>query len=194
MKFDSFEFKWGLPIFFGALLAMLGLVAILIPVATSWSISWGFGFVLTASGAAQIAHTFHSSSRGWVSRLLLAAVSIIAGIVVMRDPLAGAVGITLALGFYFLVNSAGKAILALEFKDASGNGWLVVSSIFSLLVGTYVMVTLPDSSLIVPGTLFGIDLMIYGFSTIAISNGFRKQEVLREQEWKKQKNWPKKAA
>jgi uncharacterized membrane protein HdeD (DUF308 family) len=188
MRHESTSLRWGLPVFFGAFLVMLGVVAIAIPIATTVGISWALGLLLVVSGAAQLIQAFRfPSTRGWVSRFLLATISIVAGIIVVRNPIAGAIGMTLALGFYLLVNAVGRGLLALEFKEISGRGWLVFSSLISFCLGVYVIATFPISSLIVPGTLFGVDLIFYGFSTVTLARGLHKTEIELETQWPRKK-------
>ena len=136
------------------------------------------GIALIISGAAQLFHISRfTRAWGWGSRLLLAAISIVAGVVILRNPMVGALAMTLAMASYFLLAAVGRAVLALEASEAKGRTWLILSALVSFVLGLYLIGTLPVSSLYIPGTLLGIDLIFYGASLTALSAN-RRDETL----------------
>ena len=77
-------------------------------------------------------------------------------------------------------------MLALEASEAKGSIWLILSSLVSFVLGLYLIGTLPVSSLYIPGTLLGIDLIFYGASLTAFSAN-RRAETLSLQTHKNRK-------
>jgi uncharacterized membrane protein HdeD (DUF308 family) len=136
---------------------------------------WILGVLLVSSGIVQAIHEIRSSrSTGKTSRMLLSALAIIAGILVMRNPLAGTEGVTLVMAFYFLAAGVGKGVLAHDAQPVPGWGWLLLSSMASLLMGFFLIASFPAVSLWVPGIFFGVDLIFYGTSLIALGMALRR--------------------
>ena len=160
----------------GIFLVLLGLLAVGLPVVTTLSIAWLLGVGFIASGLAQLFHVFsREGARGRLSHFLLSALSMIAGIVVLRNPLVGAMAITLFVAFYFLASAVGRWLLLYEWGSFKGRGWLVFSSLISFVLGAYLIVNFPVYSLFIPGLFFGVDIVFYGFSLIAF--GFTQKRI-----------------
>ena len=178
---SSLSRAWSIVI--GILLMFLGVLAIAIPVVATVQIAWLLGVVLIVSGIVQLIDGFRLSKergRGWGSRCLLAGISLIAGIIMIRNPIAGAIGLTFTLAFYLLAGAVGKAVVVFEHPGVPGRGWLVFSSLVSLFLGIYLLATLPISSLVVPGTILGVDLIFFGISLIVFTGESRSTENVFE--------------
>lgn len=164
------------PVFFGITLVLLGLVVMASASSFTFGISWIMGFAFVVSGGVQTVHAFQLlDSRGRVGRFLMAALSLIAGVVILRNPDVGAEAITLLLSFYLLFGGLTKGVVAYESGQAYGRNWLIFSSIVSAFLGVWLIVTFPSSSLIMPGTLLGVDLLFNGFSLAFFSIGYTTQ-------------------
>lgn len=162
----------------GALLVILGIVALVAPVATSIGLAWLMGALFLASGLAQAVHAIRTiHNPGKFTRFLLSALAIVAGIVTMRNPAAGMLAITMVLGFYLLASSVAKWFLATDLAPFQGRIWMMVSSGISFLLGILLIISSPATSLIVPGVFFGVDLIFYGAGLIGLS--FTMQRVLK---------------
>ena len=162
----------------GALLIAMGIIAIALPVAATLEAAWLMGVILVVSGIAQLAHSFRfERARSGTFRVLMGGISIVAGILTLRNPIAGALVITIVMAFYLLVVSVGRALLAFEFRQMKGRVGLVVSAVLALLLGSYLLSTLATSSLIIPGTFLGLDLIVYGVAFIALARGLKNVET-----------------
>lgn len=169
------SYSWEWPAVVGVLLMVMGATVIGAPVLATIGVSWLMGLSFVISGVAQLIHALRfTKSRGWVSRYLLASLSLVAGFITLRNPIAGAVGITLVLSFYLLLSSVARGTLAIEAKGINGRGWLTFSSVVSFCLGIYLLFNLGVNSLIVPGTLLGVDLIFYGVSLTFIAGTFRR--------------------
>jgi uncharacterized membrane protein HdeD (DUF308 family) len=167
----------GWPVVMGIVLIILGATAVAVPVATSAALAWTLGVLFLASGIAQLIHAFNFIKHsGRVGRFLLSAISIVAGVLTLRNPFGGMMGITLALSFYMLINAVMKGAMAVELRPLRGWGWLVASSLISFIFGVYLLITLPISSLFVPGFFFGVDLIFFGVSMVVVPTMIRKIE------------------
>lgn len=153
---------------------VLGVAVLAAPRMATVEISFLLGFALVLSGIAQIVHAFRfTGSPGSGSRFTLAILSMVAGVLILGNPIAGAAGITLVLICFLLFGSVAKTIFAIEAKGIHGRRWLIVSSIVSFCLGVYLLVTMRTSSLIVPGIFLGVDLIFFGASLMSFSGSLR---------------------
>jgi uncharacterized membrane protein HdeD (DUF308 family) len=180
-------YRWGLPTGLGLVLTLFGVIAIAVPLLATLEISWLLAVLFVVSGIIQLIHTFRfDPMRSRVGRFLLAALSIVAGVLILGNPISGAFAITLVMAFYFLVASVGRAALAFELrKSTRSKGWMIASSIISLFFGIYLIATLSTSSLVIPGLFLGVDLIFYGVTLVTLGVGLKKEGVIVELEWPK---------
>jgi uncharacterized membrane protein HdeD (DUF308 family) len=165
----------------GILLMVLGGLIVGAATVATIAVSWLMGFCLVAGGIAQLFHTYRFTSyQNPIIRYLIAAVSVIAGVVVLRSPLVGAVGITLALAVYLFFSAVTKAALAFEADEMPGRGWLILSSVVSFFLGICLFVTFPITSWVIPGTLLGVDFIFYGLSMLVLARRVRRGKVAFE--------------
>jgi len=165
---------WAWTTLMGVLFMALGCAVIAASAIATIAISWFVGLCLILGGFAQLFHTYrfprlHSPT----TRFIIAAISVIVGVILLRSPIVGAIGITLSLAIYLLFSAVTKAALAYEGSQLTGRSWLILSSIVSFLLGVSLFVTLPFTSLVIPGTLLGVDFIFYGVSITAIAGHFR---------------------
>lgn len=169
------------PMTLGVFLILVGIIALARPVATTLSLAWMLGLMFLSVGVVQLAHSFALlRERGRVGRFLVAGLSIVTGLIMLRSPVVGAFSLTVVLTFYLLASAIGKGLFAIELKPMKGWGWMVLSSVVSCILGLYLLAALPLSSLIVPATFFGIDMLMYGFSFLALALSLRRVSRTRE--------------
>ncbi len=127
------------------------------------------GWAILIVGIFQIAHAFSSVGwKGFVLDLLLGLLYIAAGYILLANPLAGAIKLTLILGIIWVVSGVFRIILAFSlWREA---GWsLLLSGIVGALAGGLILAEWPQSGLWVLGLLLGIDLLFHGIAWIAYS-------------------------
>jgi uncharacterized membrane protein HdeD (DUF308 family) len=175
---ERVDHVWVWTALMGVLLVILGAAIIAAATVSTIAVSWLMGLCLIVGGIAQFFHTYRFTDlHSPAIRFLVAAVSIIAGLVILKSPIVGATGITLGLAVYLFFSGATKAALAFDGSRASGRGWLVMSAVVSFFLGICLFVTFPITSLVIPGTLLGVDLIFYGLSLTLIARSFRRGEV-----------------
>jgi uncharacterized membrane protein HdeD (DUF308 family) len=120
------------------------------------------GAVALVVGAFEIIHAFWT--KGWTGflwQILLGALYVVFGAVLISQPLAGALVLTLVLGMLLLMSGFVRIVLSItHWKDV---GWIMlVSGIFGVLAGLVVLTGFPMSGLWVLGLVLGIDLISHG--------------------------------
>lgn len=165
IKVKSVSWAWQAAL--GALLILCGAVALATPIATSVTLAWLLGGLILASGLIQFVHALRFTQYpGSASRFSLSALSILVGLLMIRNPMGGMVGITLILGFFLLMGGILKTAVALELRPHKGWGWVFFSALSSLILGTWLVATFPTTSLVAPGIFFGIDMIFFGSALI----------------------------
>jgi uncharacterized membrane protein HdeD (DUF308 family) len=84
--------------------------------------------------------------------------------------------VTLLIGVMFFAGGFGRTFLAFSTRHPAW-GWAIASGVLSLLLGLYVVLTWPISSLWVIGTLVGVELLGTGIALTA--TGFAMHRIER---------------
>lgn len=162
--------NWGWVFAAGIAYVILGIIALSWPVASTLGLTFVLGVLFIASGIIQGIHTIQfRKEAGTAWRLFQTVIALAAGILMLRYPGAGMLGVAIGMAFYFFVSAVAKFELAFGMKPHRGWGWALVSAIASLLLGIYMIATFPISALWVPGLILGIDLIVFGASLCGFS-------------------------
>ena len=121
-----------------------------------------FGIALLVAGLFEIVQAFwaeHWSGLFW--RLLVGALYAVGGVVLVADPLAASVLLTLVFSAALIASGVMRIYLALAYWHRYG--WLLLASgIVGVLAGLVVLLKWPLSGLWVFGLVVGIDLVLHG--------------------------------
>lgn len=170
--------RWGWFVGLGILLIILGVVAWFEVVLLGLAGVIFLGAMMLVGGIFQIIQTF--SVRGWrgfLLNLLMGIVYVIAGLLVMREPLTGAFVLTLFLAACLLVGGIFRIVLAVQHRDLPGWWLMVLSGIISIVIAVLLYVLLanaPWSSLVVIGTLIAFELVILGITYTSFGLALRR--------------------
>ncbi|NJM13001.1 MAG: HdeD family acid-resistance protein [Synechococcaceae cyanobacterium SM1_2_3] len=153
----------------GILFLVVGTVAILLPVFGTFLAETLLGGMMILSGFLYCGLSFQLRGFWNVVWMLIAGLlTIAAGLVLWLYPSQSILTLTLLLSAYFIVTGVFKAIHALQHRAINGWFWSLVSAITSILLGGIVWWGFPGTALWTLGLLFGIDLVFYGWTLIAI--------------------------
>ncbi|HVE38544.1 MAG TPA: HdeD family acid-resistance protein [Planctomycetota bacterium] len=162
----------------GALLIVLGVLALSFAVISSLLSAIMIGWLLLFAGVTQIAAAFaywQQRRGGYTVGLLLGVLCVIAGILCLINPARSLQAITFTLAVYFV----GSGIIRLPITVTErfpGWSWGVVAAIADILLGILILALLPGASLVVLGTLVGIQLIVSG--TTAFMSGVAVRRLL----------------
>ncbi|RKD95773.1 uncharacterized membrane protein HdeD (DUF308 family) [Halopiger aswanensis] len=156
----------------GAVVGLLGLLAIAFPLATGLSLTMGFGALLVLSGVVHGAHAV--TARGWRGRIwqaALAVVAILAGLIAFMNPVVGLVTLTLVLVGYLLADGVAELWMGLRMAGQPGRTSIVASGVISLVLAGLLWVGFPATASWAIGLLVGVSLFMTGLSMgiVAIS-------------------------
>ena len=103
--------------------------------------------------------------------LLSAVLAIVAGVILLAQPVQGTLTLTIVVGAYFLAEGVATIMYALEHRRELSErwSWLLVAGIMDLLIAAIIITGLPGSALWAIGLLVGINLLFGGASLIGMA-------------------------
>jgi len=174
----SIHDHWRLFLAEGIVLSVLGLAAIVVPPIAGLVATLFLGWLFLIAGAVGLVATLRARQApgfGW--SLLSALVAVIAGAVLLWNPLQGLVTLTYVLIAFFIVD--GILIIGLAIahrRQLSGKWeWMMVNGVIDLVLAGIVISGLPGTLVWALGLLVGIDMVFGGASLIAMALEARKQ-------------------
>ena len=151
---------------YGVILVIAGFILLGAPAVTTILAATFFGVMLLIQGIVHIIHALFSRDKGWVWSLFLGIISVITGIFLFTDPVAGVLGLTFLIAVLLIANGISKAILSFHLKPHRGWAVILANGVISIILGFMIYSQWPVSGLWVIGFFLGIDAMIAGFGWI----------------------------
>lgn len=154
----------------GILCLILGILAIALPIGTSFAITLILGWILIIGGIIHLIRTFrdgvHASSF-WIA-LVGSLLAIVIGVLMLVYPLRGMMFLALILGIYFFFEGITEIALAVQFRKITPSwGLLLFSGIIALILSFIIWYNWPITAFWIIGVLLGINLILLGISLIA---------------------------
>ncbi|MFI5024034.1 MAG: HdeD family acid-resistance protein [Alphaproteobacteria bacterium] len=174
----SIHDHWRLFLAEGIVLSVLGLAAIVVPPIAGLVATLFLGWLFLIAGVVGLVATLRARQApgfGW--SLLSALVAVIAGAVLLWNPLQGLVTLTYVLIAFFIVDGILVIGLAIAHRrQLSGKWeWMMVNGVIDLILAGIVISGLPGTLVWALGLLVGIDMVFGGASLIAMALEARKQ-------------------
>ena len=167
--------RWGWFMALGILLILLGMVAIGAPFASGVAVNLLVGWLLVISGVAHGIHAFKATGwRGGLVQFLCGLLYLGVGAMMITNPIAGLLALTVTVLVYFIVSGIFKIILAVRVETLPQRAWVTISGILSMVLAIYVGSQFPTSALWVIGMLFGIEMIFSGWSFVMIAVAARQ--------------------
>lgn len=169
------HWKWFLAL--GIAMVVVGTIAI------GWAciatvtvgVVWFFGFLMLGSGIATIISSFSAGKwSGTLIHLLLGVLYSLVGLMIIDQPESAAIQITLIIAIFLIVGGVIRIVFALV-ERFPGWGWVLLNGAVTLLAGLLIYKNWPLSGLWVIGLFVGIDLILNGWTWIALSLAVRKK-------------------
>jgi uncharacterized membrane protein HdeD (DUF308 family) len=157
--------RTGWDVALGILLLLAGLLVLgNAVIATILSVLF-LGWIAIGSGVVTLVGAFvrRESGVSW-SAALGGAVLIVLGVIIVRDPLAGAAALTLLAGALFLVVGVTRLFAGAQVPQA--RSLLIVSGILSIILGLVVLFNLTIAVPSLLGLLLGIQIVIEGVTLL----------------------------
>jgi uncharacterized membrane protein HdeD (DUF308 family) len=168
---------WGLFLAEGIVVSVLGFAAIIVPPIAGLFATVVFGWLFLIAGIMGLVTTLRAREApgfGW--SLLSALVAVIAGGILLWNPLQGLVTLTYVLTAFFVADGILVIILAIAHRrELSGKWeWMMVNGIIDLILAGIIIAGFPGTLVWAFGLLVGIDMLFAGGSLIAMALQARK--------------------
>lgn len=152
-----------------------GVLALANPFAATLAATLMAGWAFAVLGALQIVQSFQVQGwGGFLWALLFGVLTLVVGISLIFNPLAGMVSLTLLVAVLFLVLGAVKIMYAFALRPVSGWGWVLASGVVSLVLGVMILSNFPYSAVSVLGILLGVELISNGVLFLFVALGLRR--------------------
>ena len=172
---SAWRSAWQFLVVVGALLAVLGLVAIIYPAAATATINIMAGIFLIIAGVLLFGFAFSARDGGDVMLWIVVAVlAIVIGIVFLSAPEIGTVTLTVVLAVWFVLSGLAKLVAAYQQRGRADAGLVAINGVISLILGALIAAELPDSSDWAIGLLLGIMFLVDGAVMIALGWSLRR--------------------
>ena len=161
-----------LPIIFfvlGAMMIVGGILALANPFAASLAVTTLVGIFLLIGGAGQLWAAFSTPEDP--HRLLhgfLGLMTLILGVMLTGNPLAGTLSLTLLVGLVFLLSGGARIGIALRIRHSRFFWLLLLSGGLTALIGFLVLGNIATAATSLLGILLGIQLLSEGAALIAL--------------------------
>ena len=172
---DALRENSGWAIAIGILLLIAGVLAIGSPFITGLAVTVSVGALLIFSGLGQCLLAFQAGAFGrGLLIFLLGLIAVIAGGYMVSQPVSGLASLTLFLAAYFVVTGILTIITSLQLRPASGWGWMLANAVVTLFLGAMIWQQWPLSGTWAVGTLFGVQMLMSGFSLLTTGSAVRQ--------------------
>jgi uncharacterized membrane protein HdeD (DUF308 family) len=156
----------------GILLVILGLAAMIVPPLASLAVTIFLGWMFLISGVAGLALTIWARAMpGFWWSLVSAVLALIAGVLLLAQPVEGTLTLTIVVGAYFLAEGVTTIMYALEHRRELSErwSWLLIAGIVDIVIAGLIITGLPGSALWAIGLLVGINLVFGGATLIGMA-------------------------
>jgi uncharacterized membrane protein HdeD (DUF308 family) len=150
----------------GFIAIALGVLALFSPFIAGLVVTLVLGANFLISGILEAFTAFKSERwSGTIGLMLLAIISIVAGLVIFAHPLLGLTTLTLFAIISMFV--AGVAKIFWAFKVSDGRWFLILSGVLSILIAAMLYTNFPFSAAWALGLLVGVNLIVEGATLLA---------------------------
>jgi uncharacterized membrane protein HdeD (DUF308 family) len=158
-----FKQSRGLILFEGILYAILGCLAIAAPVISSLATAIFLGILFVAGGLTQLFRTSKTwgIEGSWIA-LFSAIISLIAGIIMIINPLVALWAITTILIIYFVLDGIAKCSICFKMYKTSHKFWMLISALISFILAYMIFTGMPQISTWILGLFVGINMLFFG--------------------------------
>ncbi|MFZ0355762.1 MAG: HdeD family acid-resistance protein [Pseudolabrys sp.] len=145
------------------LMILAGIMALVFPIISSAAIVIFLGWLLIFSGILQAFSLLDARHvpHFWL-QLVSVVLSVLVGILFLRNPGAGLLTLTLLLIVFFMVEGISKIIFSLTIRPFPNWGWVFASGVIGILLAFYLWANTPVTAVWLLGVLLGIGLISEG--------------------------------
>ncbi|PBN42267.1 HdeD family acid-resistance protein [Sphingobium sp. D43FB] len=164
---------WGWILAYGLIVIVIGLFALINPLATGLATGILLGVMLVVYGVAAMAAGLSSlASRARWIELLLGLLGVLVGVVTIFNPFAGALSLVLLIGAWLLVSGIFQIVSAV--RVAHDRLWRLLLGAVDVVLGGLLLFSGPGTGLVFLAVVVGVSFLFRGVFLIVLALGLRK--------------------
>jgi uncharacterized membrane protein HdeD (DUF308 family) len=159
---------WGWALAFGVLTVITGILLVVWPHLSLVVAAIFFGIQLIISAVFRFIWAFTApSEHGWarVLMVIVAILSLIAGLIILRDPVMAVFLLGIVLGVYWITSGLLDIFTAIGYSQLPRRWLIVLLGLLAVVAGVIVMAS-PVTSLLFLAWVLGIWLIVFGLGSI----------------------------
>ena len=167
--------NWGWLLALGIFLVFMGTIGLGMTIWLTLATVFIFGIFLIIGGVVQLVHVV--KCHGWQSimwHVLMGVLYVLAGLIIIDDPLSASAMLTLLLGGVLLGIGVVRIVMALQHRVLKTWIWPLIGGIAAVILGLMILAHWPISGFWVIGLFVAIELIFSGWSYIIIAMGIRQ--------------------
>jgi uncharacterized membrane protein HdeD (DUF308 family) len=150
--------------FWGLVVVLAGIWCALSPIITATSVAILVGIGIAISGASALASASRDRGEQRLLDILLGLLGVIAALLIIFNPSAGAVG--LGLMVTLLLFARGVLGLVFGFQATAGKGWIFLSAVVDLVLAFLLYRMGPAGAAVTVGIYVGLSIIVWGVRMI----------------------------
>jgi uncharacterized membrane protein HdeD (DUF308 family) len=176
-EFRHLKSEWFWLYLYGLLLVVCGASAVIFPAMTvlfTFAAVVVLGVALMIAGVATIiASLWTGRWSGMLVQLLVGILYIVIGYMITDEPLKVTVALTLFVAAFCIVVGLFRTVAALTVRYPYW-GWSLLNGLVTFLLGMVIYRQFPQSAIWVLGLLVGLEMLLHGWTWIALSLAIKK--------------------
>jgi uncharacterized membrane protein HdeD (DUF308 family) len=161
--------RWGLLMFQGVALIVLGVLAIAAPLLATFAVEIFIGWLFLIAGIVGLIAMFYADDvTAFLWTLITAALSLALGVLLLYRPIAGTVTLTLALTAFFVAEGVFQVVTSIAYRKTLPGawGWLLASGVCDLILVAIIISSWPLSAAWTLGLIAGVNLLTSGVAIV----------------------------
>ena len=174
--FEAVKRNWGWFVALGIVQIVLGTIALGESVLMTLFSVVMLGWILIIGGLFSIFHAFVERQwRGFVIDLLTGLLYVAVGFMMVGNPGELAVTLTLLIALFLIFGGVSRMVEALIVRGGCPHsGWVFLNGVVTLVMGVMIWRRWPSSGLWVIGLFVGIEMILYGWSSVMLGLAARR--------------------
>lgn len=148
---------------------LVGILALIWPVSASFTAALLFGWLLIISGVSSIVTGFgHRGHHIQTYRLVYGVLTLIVGLLILLEPVAGALSLTVLITIWLVVR--GIVEIMWGSRDTRDRWPLIALGVINLLIAIWILATLPWAALTLPGLVLAVSFIAAGVEALVTAS------------------------
>lgn len=175
MHAEKLRKSWIWMAIFAVISLVGGVLALVNPFVATLAATLLAGWFFIVLGGMQIVQSFQVQGwGGFLWALLFGVLSLVVGISLVFNPLAGMVSLTLLVAVLLLATGVTKLFYAFSLRSVTGWVWVLLSGLLSLILGVWIFANFSQAAAAVLGIFLAVELISNGVLFLFIALGLRQ--------------------